>query len=105
MSFKDDVITDLSTVFFSADEGSVSISYNGTTILCNVVDHDGVLQDQQAAGESTIIDVMSADVSHPVADDVVVLYGVTWSVLGIVAGGPHAGYWRIDLTRATRRRV
>ena len=96
MTFKDQLATDLETVFFNADEFAISANYNGTDILA--IEADSFLTSTGIPGVTQPIRsimVRQADVATVKVGDKVVIDGQTWHV----GPGPalDGGVWTVTL--------
>ena len=98
MTFKEQIATDLETVFFNADEFAISATYNDTDILGIEADSfhtstgiPGVTQPIRS------IMVLQADVANVKVGDKVVIDEQTWHV----GPGPalDGGVWTVTLNR------
>lgn len=106
MSFMDDCLSDLDTVFFTADNGALSASYDdGEDILVLPLSRGATIQDPEAGPDEMTILVKASDVARPQAGKVFVIGATTWNVKAIVGGGPEFGSWTVVLTTQSRRRL
>ena len=98
MTFKEQIATDLETVFFNADEFAISANYNGTDIL--VIEADSFLTSTGIPGvtqPTRSIMVLQADGANVKVGDKVVIDEQTWHV----GPGPmlDGGVWTVTLNR------
>lgn len=110
MTFKAQLVTDLTTGFFNQDEFGESASYTpngGTAKTITVVpaEEDYASQAAPPPGDSEIYLVQVADIAAPTKGDSMVVGGVTLYFVAILSGGPQEGIWHIRFTRSARRDI
>lgn len=106
MSFMDDCLRDLDTVFLTAESGALAASYDGgASILVLPLARGATIQDPEAGPNEMTILVKSADVAWPQEGKAFTISSDTWYVKAILSGGPEFGAWTVALTTQSRRRL
>ena len=105
MTLTDDMISDLTEIFFDADETAFEACYNGSAEPILMLEHslDPAIQDQEAGPNVRVVEVMTADVADPQRGDYFTISGARWNLKSNLGGGPRAGTWTLELTRQSRR--
>jgi hypothetical protein len=110
MTFQSQLATDLTGVFFNADEFAESAAYtpNGgaaTTINVILAEEDPAIQSPTPPGDTMIVLAKYADIATPAKGDTFTINAETWYFVGITAGGAGEGVWHIRVSRSARRRL
>lgn len=108
MTLKTDMATDLTNVFFNADEFSESATYTASgsaaaTITIGFEEENLAMQNPQPPGDSMVILVKYSDATSLGRGDSFSINSVTWYLDEIVSGGRAEGIWHVRVTRSARR--
>lgn len=109
MTLKEQMISDLSTVFFNEDDFAISGVYSpasGADSNISIIIDESVdaLQSPQPPGDEMIIFVMESEVAAPNKEgDSFVINGETWYLVKNLSGSVGQGIWRLLLSRSARR--
>jgi len=110
MTFQSQLATDLTAVFFNADEYGEAVSYTpaggaAKTITICYGDENAAAQTPQPPGDALIIWMKYSDAAAPLKGDTFVINSVTWYLDEILSGGRQDKCWEIRLTRSARRNL
>jgi len=107
MTFSDQIVSDLSQVFYNASEFAESATYTPRTGSPSTV--TVIRQDQDASlntespGDRAEIRIRTSELTTPNIGDQITMGGDTWQVIEILGGGPSEHEWFLGLTRSERR--
>ena len=114
VTFKDQISTDLSEVFYNTDEFAESITYTpkdkspGATSIIPM-DEDPSFSDPDILADMQTVRIQASFFTaygagvEPRRGDVLTWGGTEWTVTNKVGGGSHLGEWIIEITRSARR--
>jgi hypothetical protein len=107
-AFENQLIADLSAVFFNAAEFAVAATYTpkgglATPITICFAEEDLAATTPQPPGDEMVILVRYSEVATPLQGDKFTIRSVGWNLKGVIAGGREEGIWRIAVTRSARR--
>ena len=106
MPLKDDILWDLDTVFFQADEHAENAAYTpvgGVSRLVTIIreEQDPSIMVEPPPGDEMTVRVRTTEVVHPRRGDRFVIDGESWHLRGNLGSG--GGEARLVLTRSAWR--